>query len=323
MDFSIGMDLGGTAVKVGLVDQKGKIYDSQESPTLAETNSLDAIYKNMVHTVEELMSRHEEKSIIGIGIGSPGAIDPKEGKIVMGIENIPVLNGFPLAKKLQETFKMKTYIDNDANNAARGELLFGAGKGSKDMVVVTVGTGIGGAIIMDGKIVPGVNNYAGEIGHMVIVAGGRECSCGNFGCWETYGSVTAMVRHAKAMISRGYDTTLSQYYPDSINGMVIEEEVKNGDKIAEMVFNQTCSYLGIGIANLINILNPEKVIVGGGISKAGEFLLCRIRDSARIHAMPRAWEAVEVVAAKLANKAGVLGSAALCFMNQEKKETNK
>lgn len=317
MAHAIGIDLGGTSIKIGLVNKKGEIVDSIETPTLAESNSIDTIFKNLTLAVRDLIGRNGDKKITAIGIGSPGAIDPNEGRIVTGIANIPVLTGYPLAVEIQRELGIPSFIDNDANNAGRGEFLFGAAKGMKNFIMITIGTGIGGAIFVNGELYGGVNNYAGEVGHMLIVDNGKYCTCGNFGCWEAYGSATAMIRKAKVMVERGVDTRLKKHYPDKINARVIVEEAQRNDEVAMEIVVETGKYIGIGIANLINLMNPEAILIGGGVSQAGDILLSEIKYYAKVNTLPRAWEAAKIVLAKLGNKAGILGSAALAFMRSE------
>lgn len=321
MQHYIGIDLGGTSVKLGITDTKGNIVSTYEVPTLAETNSVDMIYENMEDAVKHLLHQNKDKdlSISGIGVGSPGSIDPKEGRIVTGIDNIPALKGFPLAQRLQKKFSLPTFIDNDANNATRGEFLFGAGKGKKNIVMITLGTGIGGGIIIDGELYGGSNNYAGEVGHTTIVAGGKRCSCGNYGCWEAYGSATAMKKSAQSFIEKGVESSLHDFYPDQLNAKVIIDHAKHGDKLALDIFNETCQYIGIGLANLVNIFNPDVCIVGGGVSQAGDFLLKKIEFQTEKYCLPRARVSLKIKAAQLGNQAGILGSAALALMQTKGK----
>ena len=315
MKYCIGLDMGGTSLKIGIVSSKGEIKDTHQVHTLAETNSLDMIFRNMVSAVQDLISRNPDIKIEAIGIGSPGAISPEEGRIVTGINNIPPLNGFALAVEIGKAFSLPCFIDNDANNAGRGEFLFGAGQGMKNFVMITLGTGIGGAIFIDGNLYPGVLNYSGEVGHMIIIMNGKPCTCGNFGCWEAYGSATAMVKMARALIEKGLETKLIGYYPDELNAKAIVDEAQNGDRIAHDIVIQTGKYVGVGIANLINIFNPEAVIVGGGLSLAGEILFNEITHHAKLNSQPRAFSKVQITQAILGNNAGILGSAALAFMN--------
>ncbi len=314
MKVNIGIDLGGTAVKLGLVDQDGNVLDHFQVPTLAETNSRDTILENMMNAVHELIKKNPEIKAKAIGIGCPGNINPEEGRVVSGIANIPALNDCPLAQIFQKEFKIPTYIDNDANNAGRGEFLFGAGKKYRNFVMITLGTGIGGAIFIDGKMYSGTHNFAGEVGHMVIHTDGRQWNSGISGCWESYGSATAMINMAKQIVERGFETELRKYYPNNMSGQVIAQEAQNGDEMAQDIVRQVGKYVGIGIANLINIFNPEAIIIGGGLSRAGEIFINSINHSAMVHSRTQAWESAKIIIAKLGNQAGILGSAALAFM---------
>ncbi len=320
MKINIGIDIGGTAVKLGMIDAEGNILDSFQVPTLADTNSLDTIIENMINAISELIERNKDKKVKAIGIGAPGNISPEEGKIVSGIANIPVLNGYSLAHVIQKHFKLPTYIDNDANNAGQGEFLFGAGKKYKDFIMITLGTGIGGAIFIDGKLYSGAKNFSGEVGHMVIHADGRQWNSGISGCWEAYGSATAMINMAKQSVEQGLDTELRKYYPDNLNAKVIVEEAHKGDYMAKEIVREIAKYVGIGVANLINIFNPEAIIIGGGLSQAGDILMEKIKHSARVYSRTQAWESVKIISAKLGNQAGILGSAALAFMKSKESE---
>lgn len=320
MKINLGIDLGGTAVKLGLVDHEGTVLDHFQVPTLAQTNSRETILENMINAARQLLDKHSDIKIKAIGIGSPGNINPDEGKIVSGIANIPSLNDCPLAHIFHKEFKVPAFIDNDANNAGRGEFLFGAGKKFRDFVMITLGTGIGGAIFIDGKLYSGARNFAGEVGHMVIHTDGREWNSGISGCWESYGSATAMITMARQIVERGFETDLRKYYPNQLNAKVIDDEAQKGDEMAQDIVRQVGKYVGIGIANLINIFNPEAVIIGGGMSRSGDIFMNSITHSAMVHSRSQAWESVQIIMAKLGNQAGILGSAALGFMKLKEGE---
>lgn len=312
-DHCIGIDLGGTAVKIGLVDNRGKIRDSVQIPTSGSGRAADEIGESIVRGVEKLTSKNPKLPVRAAGIGIPGFTDPATGTITF-IPNIPVLQGYPITKRIEKALGYPVFADNDANNAARGEFLFGSAKGIRNFVFITLGTGIGGGLFLNGDLYDGYKNFAGEIGHMTVVPEGRVCGCGNYGCWEAYSSVTAMVKRAKAIIEKGNQTRLKKYYPDRLEARVIAEEARKGDFIAEHVFNEAAKYNGVGIANLVNALNPEAVVIGGGVSNAGDYLLDRVRHFAQIYAIRKSWEAVDVRLASLGNSAGIAGSAALAFM---------
>ncbi len=309
MEVFLGIDLGGTAIKVGLVSREGKLLKSFQVPTKAESHDRQVIVDNLKTAIRSAMEGEER--VLSIGIGVPGGVDKKHGMIRF-MPNIQPLENYALAEDLEKSFGMPVAIDNDANNAARGEYIFGAGKKYQDFVLITLGTGIGGGIFIRGDIYGGVANFAGEVGHMKIVPEGRACGCGLNGCWEAYGSATAMIKRAKGLVAMGKRTSLSSV--NEINAKVIFDEAKKGDEIALEVVEEACHYIGIGIANLIHLFNPEAVIVGGGVSHAGDFLFERLRRYASLYTKTEMFETCEIVPAVLVNDAGVMGSAALALM---------
>jgi glucokinase len=310
--YCVGIDLGGTAIKAGLADSLGEIKDFIEIPTGVEANSSEVVVANIKQCVSQLADRNRDLRINAIGIGVPGiALD--NGKITI-FSNIRVFDEYPLADDIFSAFNIPTFVDNDANNAASGEFLFGVGKGRKHFILVTLGTGIGAGVYINGEIYKGANGGAGEVGHMVIVPDGRLCGCGNNGCWETYASASAMVKRANSMLGRGIKSRMREYYPDNINAKVVTDAARAGDELALSIFNETAHYIGLGLANLINCFNPEMIVLGGGLSNAGSFLLEKVSLSARLNSAPPAWGAVTIQSASLGNKAGILGSAALAFI---------
>jgi len=313
MALFLGIDLGGTAIKLGLVTREGQLVKTLQVPTRAETGEREMIVSNLKSAIREILSG--EKDVVAMGIGVPGGVD-KKGGMIRFMPNIQPLENYPLADDLARSFGMPVVMDNDANNAARGEYVFGAGKRYQDFILITLGTGIGGGIFLNGDVYGGVANFAGEVGHMKIVPEGRPCGCGLNGCWEAYGSATAMVKRATGLVAMGKKTSLAGM---SITARVIFDEARRGDSIALEVVEEACHYLGIGIANLIHIFNPEAVIVGGGVSQAGEFLFERLRRYTSLYAKTEMFETCEIVPAALVNDAGVMGSAALAIMTMEKR----
>ncbi len=313
MSFCIGVDLGGTFIKAGVVNDRGDIVDSLQIPTGVEANSSSVVMQNIKDSIKNLMEKNKDKKIKAIGVGVPGIADDK-GNINI-FSNIRVFENYPMAKELSQEFKLPVFVDNDANNAATGEFLFGAGKGMNNFFVITVGTGIGAGIFINGKIYHGKNGCAGEVGHMLIDLDGRPCGCGNYGCWEAFASASAIIKRAKSLVRKGVKTTLIKYYPDNINAKVIVEEAKAGDKISMEIFDEMCRYLGLGIANIVNILNPECCIIGGGVSGSKEFLLDKVKFYTSLYAIPYAYEVFTIKLAEMGNDAGILGSAALAFTN--------
>lgn len=310
MEYCIGIDLGGTFIKSGIVSREGELVDSLKLPTGVEANSTEVILENMKDSVRKLLDKNKLK-IKAIGVGVPGIAD-ENGNITI-FSNIKVFDNYPMAKELSIEFGIPVFVDNDANNAAIGEFLFGAAKGLKNFIVITIGTGIGGGIFIDGHIYHGKIGAAGEVGHMLISPDGRQCGCGNYGCWESFASATAIVKKCQSLIRKGIKTSLIKYYPDGLSARVIVEEAKAGDKVALEIFDEMCKYLGIGIANLVNIFNPEAFIVGGGVSLAGDFLFERLRFYTGLYSVPFSFKDMELKPAMLGDNSGVLGSAALAF----------
>lgn len=315
MQHVIAVDVGGTTIKAGIVNRDGDVRGYHQKPTLKGETIPDPIVSRIKDSIQELLDSFQDIKIEAIGIGIPGAISSPEG-LLMDLLNIPVLNGYPLLRELENEFGLPISIDNSANNAARGEYMFGVAKGRRNFVLVTLGTGVGGGLFVDGKLCRGTSNYAGEVGHMKLVPeGGRRCGCGGFGCWEAYGSATALVARAKALIENGCRSSLEEYYPDNLNPKVIVTEAQRGDSIATFVFDELCRFNAIGLANLINILSPSLCIISGGLSQCGDFLLANLRNKIQIHAMPRAWGSVEITLGQLGGQAGQKGAAALAFLN--------
>ncbi len=312
MGLVIGIDLGGTAIKAGLIDEKGTVRKSMEVPTGVEANSCHVVMQNIKDCVSHLLKENKGSHIDVAGVGVPGIVH-ENGNITI-FSNIRVFDDYPMGAEIEKEFKIPTFVDNDANNAARGEYVFGAGKGKNNFVLITLGTGIGGGIFINGDIYSGANGCAGEIGHMVIVPDGKQCGCGNFGCWEAYGSASAMVKRANCLAGRGLKTSLIKYSPEKMDAKVITAEAEAGDPVALQVFEESAYYIGLGLANIINNFNPELCILGGGLSHAGRFLLDKVKFYAMLNSVPSAWKGVEITAAKLGNKAGVLGAAALAYM---------
>ena len=311
--FRIGVDIGGTNVKIALVDFDGKIVYSNTVPTRAEMG-YEAGVNNIKQAIKELMQETGEsaKTIEAIGFGLPGQIDYKEG-VVKNLPNIPGWVNIPLAKIIEDEFSIPTRLDNDVRCAALGELNFGAGKNCENLICITVGTGIGSGIVLNGKLVRGASNAAGEIGHIKMdMTGGPLCGCGDYGCFEAYASGPAIVTMAKEYISGGKSAKYKEMATDGIiTPYIVAQAALQGDAVSIQIFKQMGKIIGTGLASVINLLNPEKIIIGGGVADAGEILLDPIRKTIIDRAMPIQGNAVEVVPAQLANTAGVIGASLL------------
>ncbi len=293
----IGLDLGGTDLKYGLVNSAGKISVSKKIRAKINEGSI-ALVQQLCASVWELASIAAEKKwkVARIGIGSPGAVNFETGKVVGHSPNIPGWEGVNLKKSLRIS-GIPAYADNDANCVALAESLFGAARGSNSALCVTVGTGIGGGIILNGQVYRGASFSAGEIGHTALVFEGRPCACGNRGCLEKYASVSALLEEARV---RGYTT---------VSGLT--DSAKKGEESALKLIAKQAAYLGAGLASAVNLINPEKVILGGGFVDAFPPFLKLVEKEIRQRAFPAALRKLKVVKAKLGNKAGLVGAAFL------------
>lgn len=317
--YSIGIDLGGTNIVSAIVDYQGKIVNRLKVPTLAERGKeatikriIEAIHKNIVQ------SAIAPDDIIGIGIGAPGPLDVKRG-IINFAPNLPGWRDVLLRKILEDEFNMKVVLENDANAAAWGERCFGAGQGVNNLVCFTLGTGIGGGIIINGKIYHGNNYGAAELGHMTVNKDGPRCNCGNYGCLEAYSSATGIKNRIKNRIKEGIKSKFLNFDNDdelfeSLRLKLIFETARKGDKLTKSVVEEAISYLGIAIANIANILNPEMVVLVGGITNEGDKLLIPLKREVRKRAFYSNYKSLKIVIGKLDGNAGVLGAAALLWI---------
>jgi glucokinase len=306
----VGVDLGGTTIKVGLCDEQGNLIRKMEGPT-GSVGGPDAVLNNIERFVREIVdqSGSDWDRIMGIGAGIPGFLDIENGIVRMS----PNLNwkDVPVKGSLEEKLGKPVKLDNDANVAALGEAWSGAGKGLDQLVCYTLGTGVGGGIIINGKIYQGFKGMAGELGHMPIVPDleAIQCGCGLKGCLETVSSATGIVRMAKDAVDRGEKTSFGLV--DPLTAKDVFDAAKAGDEVAVRIVNRAAYYLGKSMAMLSVILNPQRFIVGGGVSKAGDILFQPIRDNYYHCTQPLSREGVEIVPAVLGNDAGMIGAAGL------------
>ena len=305
----IAIDIGGTFIKSALLDSEGKIHKREETPTQAN-ESKEVVLANLRSAFDKVY----ESDVCGVGLGSPGCVDPEKG-IVSAVDNIPCLSGLCLSDFLKDKNNIPVVIDNDANNASKGEYLFGAGQKKKNFLGVTLGTGVGGGLILDGHFHRGVNNYAGEIGHMTYIPDGAPCTCGKRGCLEAYASATAMIRSAQSIIKRKLPSALTQHDPKEIDSKLICDLAKEGDALCLSIIHDVAKALGVVLGAAINLLNLECVVIGGGISAAGDILFTPLCLYASRHALPMAYEKCTILPSKLGNDAGLLGCAAAVLMD--------
>ena len=320
--YSIGVDLGGTNIVSVIVNYQGKIVNRLKVPTLAERGK-EATIKRIVETIHEniVQSTVVLGDIIGIGIGAPGPLDVKRGMINFA-PNLPGWRDVPLRKILEDEFNMKVVLENDANAAAWGERCFGAGQGVNNLVCFTLGTGIGGGIIIDGKIYHGNNYGAAELGHMTVNKDGPRCNCGNYGCLEAYSSATGIKNRIKNRIREGIKSDFLNFDEDklfeSLRLKSIFEAARKGDRLTSIVVEEAISYLGIAIANITNILNPEMVVLVGGITNEGEKLLIPLKGEVKKRAFYSNYKSLKIVIGELGGNAGVLGAAALLWISTDR-----
>lgn len=309
----IGIDVGGTNVKIALVDGEGKIIYSNSVPTYAQMG-YEYTVNNIKQAIRDLMkeTNTEAKDIQGIGFDFPGQVDCKTG-VVKNAPNIPGWVNVPIAQMIEEEFNIPTRIDNDVRCAALGELKFGAGRGCENFVCITVGTGIGSGLVINGKVVRGAANAAGEIGHIKLqMEDGPLCGCGDSGCLEAFASGPSIVAMAQEYLKGGKSAKFRELAGDGeITPYIVAKAAEAGDPVAKRIFEKMGYYIGMGLTSVINLLNPEKIIIGGGVAECGELLLDPIRRTINERAMKVQREAVEIVPAELGNSAGVIGASML------------
>lgn len=309
----VGVDLGGTTTKLAFISVYGEVLHKWEIPTDV-SNEGKNITLNIAKSIDQKLEEqgHSKSEVIGIGMGAPGPVDLSSG-IIFEAVNLGWREPYPLKDLLEVETSLPAVIDNDANCAALGEMWKGAGNGAKDLVCVTLGTGVGGGVIANGDIVHGVSGAAGEIGHITSMAeGGAPCNCGKTGCLETIASATGIVRLAQEILNKGAaQGELAAIYKET--GIVTAKDVfdaaSRGDKAALLVINTVALHLGIALANIANTLNPEKIVLGGGVSKAGDVLLNPVKEQFLRNSFPRVAQSTEISIATLGNDAGVIGAA--------------
>ena len=316
MTYKVGIDLGGTNIVAGVVDNKYNIIAKAECKTAVPRPEAE-ICDSMAAVVKEALKKAKVKmeDVAHIGIGVPGAVNP-ETRVVETSPNLFFQN-WEIAAMMEERLHKYVKVENDANAAALGEFLAGSAKGSKNAIAITLGTGVGGGIIIDGKIYSG-SNYAGaELGHMVIVKEGNQCGCGRKGCWEAYASATALINMTKEAIKNekpefSYMLNAVNGDLDQVNGKTAFDAMKDGDATGTEVVNKFVSYLATGIVNVINIFQPDVLCIGGGVSRQGETLLAPLRAIVEQERFTKHNEKQTIIcAATLGNDAGIIGAAML------------
>lgn len=296
--MSLGVDIGGTSVKFGVIDGFNNIVYKDSMPTHKD-NPAEVIIENIAEKCREII---EKFPISSVGVGTPGVIDFE--KRTVSASNLPFKN-LPLAKMLEDKIKLPVFMNNDANCAALGEAIAGEGKSVKNMVMVTLGTGIGGGIIIDKKIYMG-GGEAGEIGHMCIDADGKKCACGSVGCWERYASATALIEMTESAAKENPDSILAKMIEENLfaDGKTAFCAAEAGCPVASAVLDKYIGYLAVGIKNIINVFSPDAIVLSGGISEAGKALSTPLTERLKSN--------VKIKISRLGNDAGIIGAALLC-----------
>lgn len=314
MDFALGVDVGGTKVSVTFGNSRGQILAKEVLPTQRGRKTREGI-QEIVETLTRLRpARKQSAKVHGIGVGIAGPMDPGKGTV----ERSPHLKGwegFPLKSFLAKKFRLPVFITNDANAAAVGEKVFGQGRGVRNFVYLTVSTGIGGGIVLNDKLLLGASFGAGEVGHTIVVPEGEKCGCGHRGCLEAYASGTAIARFFKKEFSRGRRSKIEKR-ADSKKGITAETialAAEARDVLALEAFRRAGHFLGIGLANLINVVNPELIILGGSVTKSSRFFWPSMMQSVKKYAWPTLYSACRIVKTRFGNEIGDLGALALVF----------
>ena len=315
--YIIGVDLGGTNIVVGAMPEDGSREIAFRSLPTYAAQGADSVVERMNQMIEDVISvtmaetGAAREDFLGVGVGAPGPMDPEHGIVVVA----PNLGWkmFPLRDRIQKGIGLRTTLDNDANCATLGEWWTGAAKGARNVIGVTIGTGIGGGIVIDGRLYHGASNVAGEIGHMTIDSTGRRCGCGNYGCLEAYASGTAIAeraREALASESEGILMAMCEGKLERVTAQMVYKAANDGDPIAVDVVRETARFLGAGLGALLNVLNPEVVVLAGGVVNAGEALFAPLKAEVRRRAFAPAVDSCRIVPGMLGGSAGVVGAVA-------------
>jgi glucokinase len=308
--YIVGIDLGGTRIRACLADRDGGIRRQDQRLTLAH-EGLEPVLERIKATVGEVLGDARREDVLAMGIASPGPLDPRTG-VVMAPPNLPGWDHVPLADLMRHEFGLPVHINNDANLAGLAEYRFGAGRGSTDLVYLTVSTGVGGGIICDGQLLMGAHGLAGEPGHTTVEPSGPRCNCGQVGCLEVMSSGPAIARQAAQWMREGQESLLSQELQSGkgLTAEMVGQAALQGDELAVRAVARAAHYLGLGVLNLIHIFDPDKVVVGGGVSKLGALLFDPVRAWVRDHAMAPVQRETPVVPAALGDQVGLLGAVA-------------
>lgn len=314
--MALAVDLGGTNVRAALVDSDGTIRHLVSRPTLGQEGR-DAVIDRMAALVGEVVAHENPEQDVDVGVVAPGMIDPDAGIVYFG-PNIPEWHDIPLRSMLESRLNRHVYIGNDANCAALGESRFGSGHGSRDMIYIAIGTGVGGGVISNGHIVGGKRGFGGELGHVSIDPTGPRCTCGGIGCIESFVGGWAIVRDAELLVhSLRSDELLRMSRSSPITPEMVAMAATAGDPGAKSIFDRAGRALATGLGGLVNTFNPELLVIGGGISKAGDLLLEPFREALPGYTLPSIYAEVTIRESALGLNTGIYGAAALVFYHHD------
>lgn len=302
--FILAADVGGTNMRTALLNVKGEVLKSLKRPALAHKGR-EALIKRLVQMFQDTLREGgvDIRKIRGVGVGFPGPLDTERG-IVFNPPNLKGWQEVYLRDILEQEMGRPVALENDANAAALGEYWKGAGRGTRSLVCLTLGTGVGGGVVLEGRVWHGDKGIAGEIGHMTLVKNGRRCGCGNRGCLETYSSASGIITTMKGLLERHHIKP-----KEAITLERMGKWARAGDSLTRRAIRETGVNLGIGIANVANLLNPEMIVLSGGVTNLGEYLFGPLREEVRKRALPKAVEGLRIVRAELGDNAGVIGAA--------------
>nr|WP_258875329.1 ROK family protein [Paenibacillus sp. VMFN-D1] len=307
----VGVDLGGTKIATGLLDASGRMLARSQKAT-AGLKSSEEVIQSIVDTITEVSGEYE---IAGVGLASPGAVDTRRGIIRNGV-NLPGWNGISLQAELEKRLQVPAKLINDANAAAWGEYVYGAGRGAQSMVYVTLSTGIGSGLVLDGKLYLGTSSFAGELGHTVVDPNGALCGCGQRGCWETYASGTAIARQASEAAAAAAEgmtqmTALAEAEGVPLSAKHVFQAAAMNDKLAQETLEQVIHYTGLGLMNIIHSFNPDCIVIGGGVSRAGAAFFEPLHGKTGELVMEPYRGTYAIKPAELKDDVGIIGAAAL------------
>lgn len=319
--YIAGVDIGGTNVRAGILDREARILCDARRPALAE-QGMPQTLQQVVEALREAMQKQgvTAADLVGIGMGVPGLHDSERG-ICRFSPNFKDCHDVPVVPPIEKAMGVATFMLNDVKTATLGEHRFGAGKGARHMVMITLGTGIGGGVISDGELRLGSTEGFSEVGHMVIEVNGPKCGCGNHGCWEALAGRNAIIDRAVVKLQAGRESLLGErieYDVNRVTPALIADCARDGDGLCREVLDETAHYIGVGLTNLITLYNPQVLVVGGGIAQAGEFLLGPAKRVVAARAMMVPAHTARIVPAELGDDAGIVGAAVLVMRRLER-----